>query len=246
MNNVYTFGVIAAMDSKAARLRDSRVKAGFRSAAEAARRLGLRPSTYAAHENGQNDFGTEEAMIYAQTFNVPWEWLLTGYGKGHEPTPALLFNRVTPNPTVKAEFRPAPEFLGERDLPVYAAVEGGKGEMVVTTDPIDMVPRPWYMGNVKDGYAVLVVGESMVPAYRPGEMAIINPRYPPMRGRDHVLVAENPDEGSFRAMIKNIQSWTEQDWQVEQYNPPSGESRLYKLPRKVWGKALRVVGKYNN
>ena len=78
--------------------------------------------------------------------------------------------------------RPAPEFLGERDLRVYAAVEGGPGVMVVSTDPIELVPRPWYMREVRDGYAVLVVGESMVPAFKPGDMAIVNPRLPPLRG----------------------------------------------------------------
>jgi len=144
----------------------------------------------------------------------------------------------------KAGFIPPPTLLGERDLPVYAAVEGGPGEITVSTDPIDMVPRPWYLGSVKDGYAVLVVGESMIPAFRPGEMAIVNPRLAPLRNKDHILVKEAAD-GSFQATIKHLLGWTEEDWKLEQFNPPAGGQRLFTLSRQEWRRALRVVGKYD-
>jgi transcriptional regulator with XRE-family HTH domain len=145
---------------------------------------------------------------------------------------------------VKAQFIPPPAILGERDLPVYAAVEGGPGEITVSTDPIDMVPRPWYLGSVRDGYAVLVVGESMVPAFRPGEMAIVNPRLAPLRNKDHILVKEAAD-GSFRATIKHLLNWSDEDWKLEQFNPPPGAERVFTLSRQEWRKALRVVGKYD-
>jgi transcriptional regulator with XRE-family HTH domain len=134
--------------------------------------------------------------------------------------------------------------LGERDLAVYAAVEGGPGDILVSTDPIDRVPRPWFMGTVRDGFAVLVVGESMVPAFRPGDMAIVNPRLPPMRGKDHIFTQEGAD-GGFRASIKHLRGWTQEEWQLEQYNPPSEDRRVYSLSRLEWGRALRVVGKYD-
>jgi transcriptional regulator with XRE-family HTH domain len=133
---------------------------------------------------------------------------------------------------------------GERDLLVYAAVEGGPGDILVSTDPIDRVPRPWFMGTVRDGFAVLVVGESMVPAFRPGDMAIVNPRLPPMRGKDHIFTQQGAD-GSFRASIKHLRGYTQEEWQLEQYNPPSEDKRFYNLPRLEWARALRVVGKYD-
>lgn len=134
--------------------------------------------------------------------------------------------------------------LGERDLAVYAAVEGGPGDIFVSTDPIDRVPRPWFMGTVRDGFAVLVVGESMVPAFRPGDMAIVNPRLPPMRGKDHIFTQEAGD-GSFRGSIKHLRGWTQEEWLLEQYNPPSEDQRTYALSRRSWPRALRVVGKYD-
>lgn len=134
-------------------------------------------------------------------------------------------------------------YLGTRDLPVYAAVEGGPGEIVVSTTPIEFVPRPWYLGEVKEGYAVLIVGDSMDPAFRPGEIAIVNPRLPPMRNKDHILIAEHED-GTFRATIKHVTGWSDKEWRLLQYNPPRGQKREFTLPRQTWGKALRVVGKY--
>lgn len=140
-------------------------------------------------------------------------------------------------------YRPPPTFIGERDLPVFASVEGGPGELVINTDPIDRVPRPWYMGQVRDGYAVVVVGESMVPAFEPGDMAIVNPRLAPMRNKHHIIVQES-ENGEFRATIKRILGWTSSDWQLEQYNPPPGRERRFSLPRDIWNRALRVVGKW--
>lgn len=140
---------------------------------------------------------------------------------------------------VRVGHRAAPEFLGDRDLKVFAAVEGGPGEMVVSTDPIEFVPRPWYMREVRDGYAVLVVGESMEPVFSPGDMAIVNPRLPPVRGKDVILVG-GEEEGEFRASIKRLERWDAKSWQVKQFNP----ARSMSWPRKDWPKALRVVGKY--
>lgn len=145
--------------------------------------------------------------------------------------------------TAREGFRQPPEFLGDRDLKVFAAVEGGPGEMVVSTDPIELVPRPWYMREVRDGYAVLVVGESMVPAFNPGDMAIVNPRLPPMRGKDVILVG-GEEEGEFRASIKHLEGWDAKNWHLRQFNPPRGEKPELAWPKKDWPKALRVVGKY--
>lgn len=152
---------------------------------------------------------------------------------------ALLF----PDSPPQSGFRPPPDFLGERDLPVFAAAEGGDGAMVVSTDPIEVVPRPWYMREVKDGYAVLIVGESMIPAYEPGDMAIVNPRLPPMRNKNAIFVTGEHggrNGGEFKATIKRLLSWDSKNWRVHQFNEPKD----FVLSRTEWPKALRVVGKY--
>lgn len=60
------------------RLREARIKAGFKSAADAARRHGWRTPTYSAHENGTRNLSRENAATYAAAFAVDPAWLLFG------------------------------------------------------------------------------------------------------------------------------------------------------------------------
>lgn len=52
---------------------------GFKSAAEAARRLGIAESTYQGHENGSRGL-TRSLARYARFYEASLEWLLTGNG----------------------------------------------------------------------------------------------------------------------------------------------------------------------
>ena len=145
----------------------------------------------------------------------------------------------------RSGFVPEPAFLDRTDrLNVFAAAEGGPGEMVVDTDPIEIVPRPWFVRNVRDAYAVLIVGESMAPAYEPGHMAIVNPRLPAIRGEDAIFVRSEHD-GDFTATIKRLVRSTETAWVVRQFNPPAGQPAEFELSKEIWPKAYRVVGRYN-
>jgi len=63
--------------ARAARLRKAREHAGFDSAADAAARFGWVPSTYAAHENGQNGYANDAAK-YAKAFKTSVAFLLEG------------------------------------------------------------------------------------------------------------------------------------------------------------------------
>jgi phage repressor protein C with HTH and peptisase S24 domain len=142
------------------------------------------------------------------------------------------------------EYKEPPSFFDARDrIPVYASVEGGPGEMVVSTDPIDWAVRPWYLREVKDGYAVVVVGESMAPAFEPGDLAIVNPKAPLVRNKVAIFVRSEHD-GDFTATIKRFVKQTATTWVVEQFNPPEGAAAIFELPRDTW-KAYRVVGKYD-
>lgn len=60
------------------RLRQARQRAGYPSARAAAIRFGWSPSTYSAHENGQNGFDTEAALTYAKAFSCDVSWLVLG------------------------------------------------------------------------------------------------------------------------------------------------------------------------
>lgn len=66
--------------TKASRLRKAREAAGFDSASDAARALGVPEPTYIGHENGQRGFTSASAEHYARKFKVSLDWLITGRG----------------------------------------------------------------------------------------------------------------------------------------------------------------------
>lgn len=62
------------------RLKQAREQAGFESAADAARFLGVREPTYSSHENGSRGIPLRRAQQYASAYKVNLDWLLTGRG----------------------------------------------------------------------------------------------------------------------------------------------------------------------
>ena len=102
--------------------------------ADVARALGVTPQAVSQWERGEAVPEHDKLVPLAKLYGVTVAWLL---GEGELPPDE--------GP------RPIPEILGERDLKVFAPVEGGSGEMVVSTEPIDLVPRPWYMREVSEG-----------------------------------------------------------------------------------------------
>lgn len=88
---------------KADRLRHVRTLAGFRSASEAARSLGMSVPTYVHHENGTREFGEDAASTYARKFHANKVWLLLGEGSpfdGQEKS-ATQLSRQTETSTMK-------------------------------------------------------------------------------------------------------------------------------------------------
>ncbi|WP_293862332.1 helix-turn-helix domain-containing protein [uncultured Alsobacter sp.] len=63
-------------ENVASRLRQARKSAGYETAAAAARALGIRISTYAAHENTQNGIPAASAAHYASAFGCDAAWLI--------------------------------------------------------------------------------------------------------------------------------------------------------------------------
>lgn len=212
------------------RLKSARNAAGLTQAGVAAE-FAMTPQAVSQWERGEAVPEADKFPVLAQLYRVDLKWLITGEGK-------------TPTHEAAPESRPPPPMIGERDLKVFAAAEGGPGVMIVNIDqPIDLVPRPWYLREVRDGFAVMVVGESMMPAFEPGDLAIVNPRLPILRDKDVILVS-GEDGGEFRASIKRLVSYDSRSWHLRQFNPPRGQSATFTWSKQDWPRALRVVGKY--
>jgi phage repressor protein C with HTH and peptisase S24 domain len=126
---------------------------------------------------------------------------------------------------------------GIRDLPVFASAEGGEGSMLVSFDPIAYTDRPAPLHNVSGAYAIYIVGDSMIPAYDPGDTAWVNPHLPPSPTKDAIFY-QSDGNGQSIATIKRIVRVTSSAWIVKQYNPPMEIS----LDRSVWTQCHIVVG----
>lgn len=136
---------------------------------------------------------------------------------------------------------PGSKLLAPGKLPVYAAAMGGDGHIIVTFEAIDHMKMPSELENVKGGYGLLVTGESMVPAFWPGDTALINPHLPPQKSRNVILYHTPPDGGEVEAMVKQLEGWNDREWHLRQYNPPLD----FKEFRQEWPVCHRVVGKYD-
>lgn len=176
----------------------------------------------------------ERVAALADLLSTNVDWLLER--KGHPP---LAAPNVSTPPT---KLIPGKELVGQKDMPVYAAAMGGDGHLIVTFDAIDYFKRPAVLQNVKGGYGILVKGDSMVPAYREGDTALVNPHLPPSRDTDVVLYHNPPKErGEAQAIIKRLVGMNDRDWKLEQYRP----AREFTESRIDWAVCHRVVGKYN-
>src|SRR5258708_9513369 len=75
---------------------------------------------------------------------------------------------------------------GPNDFEIYAAAEGGLGEILRSADPVDWWPRPIEVQQVKGAYGMYIVGTSIIPEVKPRHLPGINPNLPPVpRKPDH-------------------------------------------------------------
>lgn len=125
----------------------------------------------------------------------------------------------------------------ERDFPIYTAAEGGPGEIIRSVEPVDWWPRPIEVLKVRGAYGMYIVGESMVPEFEPGQVAVINPNLPWVASKPYIFYAEKAGEP--RATVKRLRRATTDAWHVLQHNP----QREFSLSRNLWTIAHRVVGR---
>ncbi|KAA0589648.1 helix-turn-helix domain-containing protein [Azospirillum oryzae] len=118
--------------------------------------------------------------------------------------PALLLGLDVPAvpPAASRPARPAlapllrtasvPPAQAAASMPVRAAARGGVDqEMFLDDGPIDWIARPDYLKNARDPYAMYVVGDSMMPRFRPAQLLHVNPHKPPAPGAGVVVVKRN-------------------------------------------------------
>lgn len=168
------------------RLSEARARM-FKSARQAALKFGWPVSTYSAHENGQNDFGPEDAKKYAKALKTTASWLLTG-----EPgiIPPQKRNLKSSQTGTHAEVEDFVNRVPEIEVNAGAGYAGGFSQEENTIDEHgnsiskDVVRATWGIPqpflrdelHIRAGRAHIlsIRGDSMNDALFDGDRAIIN------------------------------------------------------------------------
>jgi transcriptional regulator with XRE-family HTH domain len=129
-----------------------------------------------------------------------------------------------------------------QDLPIYAAAETDRGVVVIPDQPIDFIPRPFPLLNVRGGYGVLVAADFMRPEFEIGDYALVNPHIPAITDTT-CLLYQATDKGTV-GRIRRLTQVTPTDWHVKAWNPHSKEDESAILPRDIWHQCHRIVGRY--
>lgn len=120
-------------------------------------------------------------------------------------------------------------------IPVLSAARGGVDqEMFLEDGPIDWIDCPTYLQNVKAPYAVWVVGDSMMPRYRPAQILHVNPFKPPAPGSGVVVSKRNQ-----AVLIKEYVRDTPEGVVLREYQPALRE---FTVPVGDLDKVHTVVG----
>ncbi|MQU78361.1 phage repressor protein C with HTH and peptisase S24 domain [Sinorhizobium medicae] len=216
---VINIGMSPVMSERAERLREARVKAGYRFASDAANALGIVTSTYRAHENGQNDFELGEAEVYGRKFNVDPLWLLTGTDR----RTSIPLPPATTLPEVHApDARVGAKVIGQGEkIPVFGQAVGGvDGEFIMNGNVLYEVMAPPILSDVSGAYAVSVSGDSMHPRYEDGEVCFVDPSRRVRKG-DYVIAQIRLEEsGALLAYVKKFVRHNSSELVLEQFNPP--------------------------
>lgn len=198
------------------RLRAAREQAGFKHASDAAKALRVNVSTYRAHENRQNDFGLEEATIYAKKFNVDPLWIMTGISAESEPSSQSLPREVY-SPNAKLGDR----ILGiGKKIKVYGRAVGGvDGEFDMNGSLLFETMAPPVISDVSGAYGVQVSGDSMSPRYEDGEICFVDPTRRVKKGDYVIAQIRNEEDGPLLAYVKKFIRHNAEELVLEQFNP---------------------------
>ncbi len=141
--------------------------------------------------------------------------------------------------TVDNQQSPAPLMLGDRDLPVFGTASGPGGNLVLSALAVDYVVRPAPLLRVRDGYGMMVTGDSMSPKIKNGDTVLVNPHLPPQKGDYCVLRHRDPETGGELVLVKEMKRITDDNWAVSRDNPPLAMV----LKRSEW-QCHVIVGTY--
>lgn len=129
-------------------------------------------------------------------------------------------------------------FGAPRDsVPIYFTKERQDGVLVVDPESTRSEERPSILARIPSAYILVVSGECVAPAFRPGERALVHPKLPLLRGEDYVI--RQAAKGG-AAIIREVVKYDRETIVVRQLSPPAD----IPMSRKAWPITHRIVGKF--
>lgn len=200
----------------ASRLRQARLRAGYKTQSHFSESHGIKQSTYSMHEKGTRGISTLAAQQYARLLNISVDWLLLGTGDEQEMgvTPHTYPNNQREDDGVTTEKNrlktkdqksnklnlahhmsgatlgsgSAPlAYSSDSQIPVYGPTKG-MGDRIDRNRPIAFIPRPMQLAGIEDVQAFLVTQETITPFLARGDTAVINPAKPLVVGRPALVI----------------------------------------------------------
>ena len=208
--------------------------------AQLAEQLSVTPQAVSGWERDESKPELDKVEKLSLLLDMSLTYLLRGDSDATHGYMAEAAQRAEENRPSRQELIPGERLVGARDFPIYAAAQGGDGFMIVHSDVMEYVKRPVILEGVPDSYGVLIVGESMIPAYRPGDMALVHPRRPMERNSDVILYDHDHRTGDARSMIKRLIGFNDRQFKLEQFNP----AKTFNEHRADWPICHQVVGMY--
>jgi len=218
-------------------IQNERVKRGW-SQADLAKRLGISQPAVKKIESGETKKSKHLPKI-GQVLGIPLEQLDPALSRDGQGNVNQLSSNGSSNPAL--HIIPSTELMGENDLPVYAIVMGGRGALVLENEPYSYTTRPKRLVGHKDGYGVLVIGDSMAREYNENDIAYVDPRLHPKKG-DPCVFQGTRDDGTVEAIIKYLDRSPDASdtvYYVSQTNPP----KRFTIKKADWQKIHVAVGK---
>jgi len=188
------------------RLRERRKAIGM-DITELAKAIGVSQPAVSQWEIGITAPNRKKVAKLAQILRVPVAWLLTEEDAQQQTaapqgaTPAIAALPI--------------------DVPVYGvAVGGSDGDFRLNGQVVDYVRRPPGIASLRNVYGLWLVGDSMSPWNKNGDLIYVSPARPPVIG-DHIVIQlqDTQDGEPGLAMVKLLIGKTPTQLKLGQYNP---------------------------
>jgi phage repressor protein C with HTH and peptisase S24 domain len=187
------------------RLRERRKALGL-DVSELAQAIGVSQPAVSQWEIGVTAPSRKKVGKLAQILRVPVSWLVTDEDALQAATQPAAPTTIAALPI---------------DVPVLGvAVGGSDGDFRLNGQVVDYVRRPPGIASLKNVYGLWLVGDSMSPWNKDGDLIYVSPARPPVMG-DHVVVQlqDTADGEPGLAMVKLLIGKTPTQLKLGQYNP---------------------------